>query len=110
MDREYFDQLTGADASFQKSIAESFIMDFPKRLEELEALVRGGELEDVRKKLHYLKGSASNLGAKPMLTLLHKMRERAIAEDREALAEGCERLRTEFERIAEILREAYIKA
>ena len=68
---------TEEDESFLKEVVDIFLVDTPRRLEELHSCLTGGDAVRFSRAAHTIKGSASNLGAARM---------RALAEEIELTA------------------------
>ena len=62
IDRDDLMARVGGDLEFLSSMTSLFAEDYPKHITDIEAALKDGSADDVRKSAHTLKGSASNLG------------------------------------------------
>jgi two-component system sensor histidine kinase/response regulator len=63
IDREVALSRVGGDAELLKEIAELFIEDYPKAMEEIRHAADAGDAKGLERSAHGLKGSVSNFGA-----------------------------------------------
>lgn len=79
----------GGDIDLLKEIAQLFIEDYPKVLEELHQAVESGDAQAVERTAHGLKGSVSTFGARAAMeaarTLENLGRARQLEELRQVL-------------------------
>ncbi|MCC7137040.1 MAG: Hpt domain-containing protein [Planctomycetes bacterium] len=71
--------LGGDDAGFLEGIVRSFLAHTERAVVELRAAATSGDRERLRRAAHGLKGSAGNLGAKPLAALARRVEEAAVA-------------------------------
>jgi two-component system, sensor histidine kinase and response regulator len=64
VDRELALSRVGGDAELLKEIAELFLDEYPRVLDELRDAIARGNAKDVERTAHGLKGSVSNFGAR----------------------------------------------
>lgn len=63
----------GGDVELLKEIAELFLDDYPKSLNELREAVEARDPKRVERSAHGLKGSVSNFGARPAVDAALKL-------------------------------------
>jgi HPt (histidine-containing phosphotransfer) domain-containing protein len=84
LDRELALARVGGDLDLLKEIANLFVQDYPKVLEELHQAVDSGDAQAVERTAHGLKGSVSTFGARAAMeaarTLENMGRARQLAE------------------------------
>jgi two-component system sensor histidine kinase/response regulator len=84
LDRELALSRVGGDIDLLKEIAQLFVQDYPRVLEELHQAVNGGDAQAVERTAHGLKGSVSTFGARAAMeaarTLENLGRARKIEE------------------------------
>ena len=101
-------ELAGEEApDFLQTLVGHFLKDVPESLGQMrEALIKG-DLQELARLAHRLKGSASNLGALGMAQLCERVRAAGKATDLERVNAPLMELEQEFERVrAELAREA----
>jgi two-component system sensor histidine kinase/response regulator len=89
LDRELALSRVGGDADLLKEIAELFVEDYPRVLEELHQAIESGDAQAVERTAHGLKGSVSTFGARAAMeaarTLENLGRARQVEELNEVL-------------------------
>jgi two-component system, sensor histidine kinase and response regulator len=89
LDRELALSRVGGDIELLKEIAELFVQDYPRVMEELHQAVEQGDAQAVERTAHGLKGSVSTFGARAAMeaarTLENLGRARQIEELHEVL-------------------------
>ncbi|HLW76999.1 MAG TPA: Hpt domain-containing protein [Bryobacteraceae bacterium] len=63
VDREMALSRVGGDAELLKEIAQLFLEDYPKVMEEIRSAASRGDAKDLERSSHGLKGSVANFGA-----------------------------------------------
>ena len=71
--------LGGDDVGFLEGIVRSFLAHTERAVVELRAAATSGDRERLRRAAHGLKGSAGNVGAKPLAALARRVEEAAVA-------------------------------
>jgi HPt (histidine-containing phosphotransfer) domain-containing protein len=107
LDRAQFDHLCGLqddeDPEFICDLIDLFLVETPRRIEELRVAFRSGDLRTIEHVSHTIKGAAANLGARA----LHDHCQRIEFQVREGrLAKGdklLSGLTEEFSRLAKVL-------
>ncbi len=64
VDRELALSRVGGDVELLKEIADLFLEEYPKVLDELRTAIARGDAKDLERTAHGLKGSVSNFGAR----------------------------------------------
>jgi len=89
LDRALALSRVGGDIELLKEIAQLFVQDYPKVLEELHHAVNNGDAEAVERTAHGLKGSVSTFGARAAMeaarTLENLGRARQVEELQQVL-------------------------
>ena len=107
IDQTIFDelkQMSGAD--FINELIDTFLEDSPKLIEEMEAALRGNNVDTFRRAAHSLKSNAATFGANELSTLAKELemlgKENKINETGDklrALEEAYESVRRELNRL-----------
>jgi len=63
IDRELALSRVGGDAELLKEIAQLFIEDYPKAIEDIRSAASHGDAKELERTAHGLKGSVANFGA-----------------------------------------------
>ncbi|MBI3877481.1 MAG: response regulator, partial [Verrucomicrobia bacterium] len=80
-----------------------FLSDAPDRLTKMQAALMKAESETLRELAHAFKGSASNLGARPLAAYCAALEQRAQAGDLAGAAVPLGQLITEYDRVEQVL-------
>jgi HPt (histidine-containing phosphotransfer) domain-containing protein len=83
MDREIALTRVGGDAELLKEIAQLFIDEYPRVLDELRAALTCGDAKALERTAHGLKGSVSNFGAPAAFEAAHAMEALGRAQQME---------------------------
>ena len=65
----------GGDEELLKEIADIFLEDYPKVLEEIQAALACGDARRLEQSAHTLKGSAGNFGAKAVVETASRLEQ-----------------------------------
>lgn len=63
----------GGDSELLKEIAQLFLEDYPKSLDELRAAFAAGDAKRIERTAHGLKGSVSNFGARTAVEAAYRL-------------------------------------
>jgi two-component system sensor histidine kinase/response regulator len=91
-------ELKGMGSDLKLKLAELFVRDTGKRLEELRDAFQRGDIPAVARLAHAIKGSAGNLGARHLAQLCADIETRAEAAEFDVTSESLDRLQREFTR------------
>ena len=80
VDRELALSRVGGDAELLKEIAELFLDDYPKVVEELHEAIARGDAKVLERTAHGLKGSVSNFGAQQAVDAARTLESMGRAE------------------------------
>jgi PAS domain S-box-containing protein len=101
-DRSKLLERVGGDEGICTEILNTFLIDFPSRMEGMEDAYNRGDMEVLRREAHTVKGASGNISA----TLLHEAAaklETAVASgNRDRLLRDMDDVRTEFEKVKKL--------
>ena len=86
-------------------LIELFMADAPERLQQMQAALAAGDAPLLRTLAHTCKGSANNLGARPMAAVSARLEEDAKAGELSGAPARLEQLRAEYARVEQVLRD-----
>jgi PAS domain S-box-containing protein len=86
-------------------IIDLFLQDTPHRLNHLSTAVNQQDATVLKSSAHSLKGSASNLGARPLAALCAQLEKLATVGDFAAAGPTAARLKAEYDRVCRALEE-----
>ncbi|SMC25791.1 PAS domain S-box-containing protein [Desulfacinum hydrothermale DSM 13146] len=95
---ELVDRLAG-DMELAWEILEDFVEELPQRLQEMREGLQSGDMENVKRSAHTLKGSAANVSAKGLSHCALQVEHAAAEGDPERVEAGLEEVRREAERL-----------
>ena len=78
-----------------------FLDEVPRRIERVRAAWTAGDLTEVHRLAHSLKGSAGNIGARAMFEVCKQLDEQAKAADRQGTGHLVAALAAEFGKVEE---------
>lgn len=87
------------DQELIKAIAEAFLSDMPKQIEELNLCVDNNEVEQAAAQAHKIKGACSNVGAMALSALAFKMEQAGKAGDINMIKQHLDELGRCFEQL-----------
>lgn len=83
LDRELALSRVGGDIDLLKEIAQLFVEDYPKVLDELRQAVDSGDAQAVERTAHGLKGSVSTFGARAAMEAARTLEDLGRAQQLE---------------------------
>ena len=75
LDRELAMARVGGDAELLQELAQLFLEEYPRLMEELRAALEQGDAQLVERTAHGLKGSVANFGAKPAVDAAYQIEQ-----------------------------------
>jgi CheY-like chemotaxis protein/HPt (histidine-containing phosphotransfer) domain-containing protein len=102
VDRSYLLEMVDGDETVVDEILQYFLEDTPHQIAALGAAITRGNIEEVHRLAHTLKGSSSNVGAEPLREKAWSLEHAASLDDASTLLADC---RVELERVAAYLGE-----
>lgn len=91
------------DGTVLAGLLARFLRETPGHLKALSDAVRHGDLKAAAAQAHFLKGGAAMLGARRFVALCADLEQLARSGSSAGAAEGCVRLRAEFETAGRLL-------
>lgn len=85
------------------SLVTIYLEDAAARLAQLDGLLAGGNLDEIRKHAHSLKGSSSNLGASLLTDLCFQLEQQAKDNQSEGLGGLLTQIDAEFIQVKDAL-------
>lgn len=76
-----------------------FLQESPRRIEQLRNACAAGDIQEVQRSAHSLKGSAGNIGANALLDVCRQLDEHSKAGAREQLGPLVDALGVEFGKV-----------
>ncbi len=73
IDLKHFSITTGNDPEFAAELLGVFIADTEERLEHIQQALSGGNLAEIKKSAHHLRGSSANIGCFAMQAIAKDM-------------------------------------
>jgi len=73
IDAKHFSATTGDDPEFAAELLAVFIEDTEARLEEIQQALQAGDLSQVKRTAHHLRGSSANVGCFAMQAIARDM-------------------------------------
>ena len=91
IDFERFNEVSDGDVEFQQELLEMFIEDVTEKLQGLQQAFQDGDLSEIARYAHTIKGASANLGITSMqaiaLKLEHQAREDQLEEPQQQLTQ-----------------------
>jgi len=103
-DRKEFLRRIENDEELAKLILNSFLEDFPKKLQNLEHEMENQDFQAVAQRAHQLKGVCANLSAKALQKTAIRLEEAAQKQETKLVLLLQQQLQTQFEEFSTILR------
>jgi HPt (histidine-containing phosphotransfer) domain-containing protein len=76
-----------------------FLQEAPPRIERLRNAWASGDIEEVHRAAHSLKGSAGNIGARQLYEVCRRLDEAGRSDDRSGVAQLVDELGAEFTKV-----------
>lgn len=92
------------EADILSEVLRLFLDEVPPRIERLRNALAAGDIQEVHRSAHSLKGSAGNIGAGPMFDVCKQLDERGKAGDRAGCAALVGALDVEFGKVESAIR------
>jgi len=106
IDKATFENLQAtAGADFVRDLVETFLVEAPRMLEELNGALAANDAERFRRIAHSLKSNSNTFGALTLGAMAKKLELGGFAVAREANGAALTELASEYARVAEALRE-----
>jgi PAS domain S-box-containing protein len=96
LDWDYLHQISGGNLEFEADILQTLMEAFPENLVKLRAEILQKNYLAVEQEAHYLKGSASSLGAIALSTLAAELEEQAYQKELSTAELVLDRLESKF--------------
>jgi PAS domain S-box-containing protein len=84
-------------------LIDLFLEDAPDRLRAMQSSVQARDREALKIAAHSLKGSAKNLGAKPLARICAELEKQALATDWDGAAQTLQAIEAEFAKLRAVL-------
>src|SRR5215472_5019272 len=94
-----------AGADFVRDLVDTFLVEAPRMLEELNSALAANDAERFRRIAHSLKSNSNTFGALTLGAMAKKLELGGFAVAREANGAALTELASEYARVAEALRE-----
>jgi HPt (histidine-containing phosphotransfer) domain-containing protein len=85
-------------------VLQMFLQEVPPRIERLRNAWAAGDIQEVHRAAHSLKGSAGNIGAQRLLAVCRDLDDRSRTADEAATAASVAALAVEFDKVEEEIR------
>jgi len=106
IDRATFENLEEtAGADFVRDLVETFLVEAPRMLEELNGALAANDAERFRRVAHSLKSNSNTFGALTLGAMAKKLELGGFAVAREANGAALTQLASEYTRVADALQE-----
>jgi CheY-like chemotaxis protein/HPt (histidine-containing phosphotransfer) domain-containing protein len=103
VDLRAFHEIVSNDHDFARELIATFLQSGEQQLNEISAMIAGGNREALARAAHKLKGACANIHAHILQTFAHRLEHDAKSAETAALELGHHRLRQEFERTRQFL-------
>lgn len=80
IDWDYLASLSGGDREFELELLQTFVEDAQQRLQALADAVNQGNLEQIKRDAHHLKGASGNVGISAMQTVAAQLEQSTTPE------------------------------
>jgi HPt (histidine-containing phosphotransfer) domain-containing protein len=106
IDRTTFENLQAtAGADFVRELVDTFLVEAPRMLDELNASLAAGDAERFRRVAHSLKSNGNTFGALTLGAMAKKLELGGFAVAREANGAALSQIASEYTRVADALEE-----
>lgn len=75
IDWDYLASLSGGDREFELELLQAFVEDAQERLKALADAVNQGNIEQIKRDAHHLKGASGNVGISAMQTVAAQLEQ-----------------------------------
>jgi len=93
----------GGDRELLGELYAAFAEDAPGKFRDLEAAVTAGDMSQVMKRAHSLKGSAAAVGANQCRAIAVELEARAEGDERGAVQQLLDRLKDEMDQVLALI-------
>ena len=104
------DAITGGDAEFEREVLEEYLASAPKDITKLQAAVSANAAAAPGACAHALKGASATIGAKGFAAIALELEQAGKKADLSQAPASLARLQSEYELLANLLRERLAKA
>ncbi|WP_298613775.1 Hpt domain-containing protein [uncultured Thermosynechococcus sp.] len=80
IDWDYLATLSGGDREFELELLQTFVEDAQQRLQTLANAVNQGNIEQIKRDAHHLKGASGNVGITAMQTIAAQLEQSTTPE------------------------------
>lgn len=80
IDWDYLATLSGGDREFELELLQTFVEDAQDRLQTLANAVNQGNIEQIKRDAHHLKGASGNVGITAMQTIAAQLEQSTTPE------------------------------
>ncbi|URR34517.1 Hpt domain-containing protein [Thermosynechococcus sp. HN-54] len=80
IDWDYLAALSGGDREFELELLQTFVEDAQQRLEALAEAVNQGNVDQIKRDAHHLKGASGNVGISAMQSVAAQLEQSTTPE------------------------------
>ena len=91
------------DEDLARTIAEGFLADLPRQIEELRGYLEAGNAPGAERQAHTIKGASANVGGESLRAVAFEMEKAAKAGDLDTVNARMAELETEFDRLRQAM-------
>jgi PAS domain S-box-containing protein len=95
------------DDELAASVVQAFLEDLPEQIETIRQSLAAGDLEEIRRRAHTIKGSSANVGGEALRAAAAALEASARGEAVGETGARTEALEAEFHRLADAMRKAF---
>ncbi|MCI3281293.1 Hpt domain-containing protein [Synechococcus sp. PCC 6717] len=92
IDWDYLAALSGGDRDFEQELLQTFVEDAQLRLASLAAAVASGNLDQVKRDAHHLKGSSGNVGVTAIQNIAAQLEQQTTLAAAQPLVDELQQL------------------
>jgi len=97
-----FLERVGGDEDICTEILNTFLIDFPSRMEAMEDAYNRGDLDVLRREAHTVKGASGNISASLLQEAAARLEAAVASGDRDPLLKDMDDVRIEFEKVKKV--------
>ena len=95
------------DEDLAKTIIEGFLMDIPNQIQTLGKLLENGDISEVERQAHMIKGAAGNVGGEVLREAAYDMERAANKGDLDIARASMQEIENRFKRLKQYM-DAYL--
>jgi PAS domain S-box-containing protein len=92
------------DEDLAIAIQDSFLEDIPQQIQKLKTFLEIGDVSEIMRQAHTIKGAAANIGGERLRFVAYEMEKAAGSQDLAAVGSFMEELGVQFDRLKETMR------